>query len=469
VVVALLALAPFASMASDPIWEDISPDWTTPVAPTQFGWDPTNADRIFIGTFDQGLYYTEDGGETWSHVYWDFYYEGTGTTIVRDIAFNPADPSQGVAGTMSGTFSSFDWGHSWTRDPCNDTGDAPACTHVIIDLPDQTGVVASEYGIGAGGTFWIHYWGTATWVAGIGAGGTFWIHYWGTATWVAGNPHLQNVWGESCLGLSLDQSDPPILYVGHTMRGILWTDNLGVDVIPHGSGLPDHMARVVTADPEIPQRVLTAINAGIYLNTSLEEDWEPYGTGLPEDPYIFALIHDPADPDIMYAATGGYGVYTSTDRGAHWTAMTQEGLSFIHVSDLMIHPLDTDYLIAATTDNSPNNGGVFRIRIRETSGAADTTPHGQKAMLRQNRPNPFHPETTIRFNLPDAAHVRLAIYDPAGNLVATPLDEVRPAGSHSVDWNGLGDDGTRLASGVYLYRLETGGGSFMTRQMVLLR
>lgn len=69
----------------------------------------------------------------------------------------------------------------------------------------------------------------------------------------------------------------------------------------------------------------------------------------------------------------------------------------------------------------------------------------------QNSPNPFNPTTTIRFDLPTRAFVRLTIYDVMGRLVATLADGYRTAGRHEAVFDASG-----LTSGVYLYRLTAG-------------
>jgi flagellar hook assembly protein FlgD len=89
--------------------------------------------------------------------------------------------------------------------------------------------------------------------------------------------------------------------------------------------------------------------------------------------------------------------------------------------------------------------------------------------LRQNEPNPFNPSTTISFSLPDRAPAGLLVYDPAGRLVRTLVrDEPLSAGAHRFVWDGRDDRGAEAASGVYLYRLESGSRS-ETRKMVLIR
>jgi hypothetical protein len=85
------------------------------------------------------------------------------------------------------------------------------------------------------------------------------------------------------------------------------------------------------------------------------------------------------------------------------------------------------------------------------------------------RPNPFRPNTTIAFDLPEAAVVNLRVYDASGRVVRTLLDGVlKEAGQHAELWDGRDGFGSRAASGVYFYRVEIGSEVF-TRRMVLLK
>jgi subtilisin family serine protease/PKD repeat protein len=72
-----------------------------------------------------------------------------------------------------------------------------------------------------------------------------------------------------------------------------------------------------------------------------------------------------------------------------------------------------------------------------------------------NYPNPFNPETTISFNLREASHVTLNIFNIKGQLVRTLANSNLSAGNHSIVWNGTDTSGSRCSSGVYLYHLES--------------
>jgi hypothetical protein len=88
--------------------------------------------------------------------------------------------------------------------------------------------------------------------------------------------------------------------------------------------------------------------------------------------------------------------------------------------------------------------------------------------LHQNYPNPFNPETRIDFELPSNSRVALTIYNVLGKQVSILINDNLPAGVHSVVWDGKDDRGNSVASGVYLYRIETDFGQ-STRKMMLLK
>ena len=75
------------------------------------------------------------------------------------------------------------------------------------------------------------------------------------------------------------------------------------------------------------------------------------------------------------------------------------------------------------------------------------------------QPNPFNPRTAISYRLASAGRVGLAVYDVQGRRVRRLLDETRPAGIGSCEWDGTNDRGQALPSGVYLVRLETAAGN----------
>ncbi len=99
---------------------------------------------------------------------------------------------------------------------------------------------------------------------------------------------------------------------------------------------------------------------------------------------------------------------------------------------------------------------------------ADHEALPKKLELSQNYPNPFNPTTTIRFGLPDEGRIRLVVYNILGQKVTEIFSGLRQAGFHTVLWNGRNDLGQQVASGVYIYRLETPQG-VASRKMLLVK
>jgi len=91
--------------------------------------------------------------------------------------------------------------------------------------------------------------------------------------------------------------------------------------------------------------------------------------------------------------------------------------------------------------------------------------------LQQNYPNPFNPVTHIRFGVPEnqsGQRVRLQIFNTLGQLVAELINKPMQAGYHDVVWKAVNLAGRPVASGVYFYKLSSGG-NVLTRKMLLLR
>ncbi len=83
-------------------------------------------------------------------------------------------------------------------------------------------------------------------------------------------------------------------------------------------------------------------------------------------------------------------------------------------------------------------------------------------------PNPFNPQTDIKFSLPRDASVQLKLYDVSGRLVRSLVNETMTAGAHSVRWTGRDDAGKSVASGTYFMRLVANGETSV-KSMVLVR
>lgn len=111
-------------------------------------------------------------------------------------------------------------------------------------------------------------------------------------------------------------------------------------------------------------------------------------------------------------------------------------------------------------------GAVDRDGEFQSAPVAVVVP-GARFHLFQNHPNPFNPSTTISYEVPVSARVTLRIFDVAGRLVRTLIDERQPPGRKSAVWDGRDAGGRPVASGIYFYRLRAPGFR-ETRKMALL-
>lgn len=119
--------------------------------------------------------------------------------------------------------------------------------------------------------------------------------------------------------------------------------------------------------------------------------------------------------------------------------------------------------VSYSSTGSPKNANVplSISSITLVEGITELQP--VQYTLEQNFPNPFNPSTTIRYTLPVSGRVLVRIYNILGQEVATLIDGNQDAGTHVVSFNASG-----LASGVYLYRVESGSFSSV-KKMVLIK
>ena len=126
----------------------------------------------------------------------------------------------------------------------------------------------------------------------------------------------------------------------------------------------------------------------------------------------------------------------------------------------------TNYKVMITSRSNTSLSGVSSAPFTLTSpvtgiSVIDNVPTSYE--LSQNYPNPFNPSTTIRYQLPAEEFVTLKIYDITGREAATLVEGTMPPGSYTVRF-----DASRLASGMYFYRLLAGS-QVITKKMVLLK
>lgn len=113
--------------------------------------------------------------------------------------------------------------------------------------------------------------------------------------------------------------------------------------------------------------------------------------------------------------------------------------------------------------SGPWNFAVNKLIYVDLVASANGSPPPAAFSLGPNFPNPFNPSTQIRFSIAGRSRTTLKIYNLLGEVVAVLADGMMESGQHSVTWDAKG-----FPSGIYVYRLESGG-AVETRRMILLK
>ncbi|HIM83994.1 MAG TPA: T9SS type A sorting domain-containing protein [Candidatus Marinimicrobia bacterium] len=127
------------------------------------------------------------------------------------------------------------------------------------------------------------------------------------------------------------------------------------------------------------------------------------------------------------------------------------------------------FVYAVWTDKRNGDDDIYfatnysQVVVEETQPPIPITP-----VLHQNFPNPFNPETVIRFELSGREMITVTVHDILGREIKKLVNGELVSGSYEVLWDGKDIGGSMVSPGVYFYRL-TSGSSFQTRKMVLIK
>jgi len=173
---------------------------------------------------------------------------------------------------------------------------------------------------------------------------------------------------------------------------------------------------------------------GSFDPAGLELTWRPNS----EADLHHYTVHRGLSADFVPAA--GNLVSAPTDTTTFDTGWDLSGSWYYKVAAVDIH----------------GNTGEFALLEPDLVSGVQVTGLPAATRLVGNHPNPFNPSTSIAYDLAGNCRVRLDIFDTSGRLVRTLVDETQAAGRRTATWQGRDDQGRRLSSGVYLYRLRAG-------------
>ncbi|MCD8480286.1 MAG: choice-of-anchor J domain-containing protein [Candidatus Cloacimonetes bacterium] len=142
-----------------------------------------------------------------------------------------------------------------------------------------------------------------------------------------------------------------------------------------------------------------------------------------------------------------------------------------YIYDLSNYDGQSVYITIRCVSNDAFVFYVDNVSVHSVGGSVSNDDISAPVMmteLKGNYPNPFNPETTIRYSVREASPVNIEIYNLKGQLVKTLVSESKAAGEHSVIWKGTDNNNRPVSSGVYFYKMNAGKYS-STKKMIMMK
>ncbi|MBN2031383.1 T9SS type A sorting domain-containing protein [bacterium] len=416
-------------------------------------------DGVRTARASQGMYKSTDGGDNWQNITNNL---PTSLLNIFCVAVHPTDCNTVYIGTWKdGLYKSADGGQNWVA---KNSGLASMEVRSIAIDPQNPSIL--YIGLGEGGGIY----------KTIDAG---------------------EIWQEVNNGIDL-QCPPYLLPMGKVELGGSFDKikkrRAGADY----SSVPWTSIRDIVIDPTNSQVLYAAdLQSGCYMSTDGGANWAVVNDSL-KNRAIFALTLS-GDGNVLYAAVWGAGVFrlvlgentvphisSTSPADTGMVKITQgDSLEFkVNAFDLDGDTLTYSWRLAGSPVQEGSSSSfvlktttldlgeyLLSVAISDEDTTISTnwlieitspTIVAQEALLsvpktyalHQNYPNPFNPETTIEYHLPQPSEVKLVIYDVRGQVVRELIQGTKPAGYHDVVWDGRNSQGQRVATGIYIYRIE---------------
>ena len=213
----------------------------------------------------------------------------------------------------------------------------------------------------------------------------------------------------------------------------------------------------------------------MHVSVAQTNDLKGYGFSLQYDPVKYEFVSaTELDGNLLKSGSGKETLFLSSNRTPGRVdigAVKIDGRGASgggKLAELVFRTSETPLASDFQVSESVLVGMDSAVDVLHHADIGNLKPLPDRFSLEQNMPNPFNPSTAIGYQLPEAGMVRLAIYNLIGQEVRVLVNERRNAGSFTATWDGTDALGRRVASGVYLYRIQAGSFS-ATRRMLLLK
>ena len=253
-----------------------------------------------------------------------------------------------------------------------------------------------------------------------------------------------------------------------------FADFFGRAVEGVGKGLPVSMAGLnsearfyLDAGSELPR-----VGEEMAIAVSLQDfvELKGYGLSVSYDPEVLAYVGTEVENSILGAGEFAEGQLVSNKDGlvslVAYGDVGTEGDLGLNLVFRSLREIEDSYIQIVDGELRDGNYGLNTLD-NPVSVLIQTRPEAYA--LRNNFPNPFNPETTLKYDLPDAGDVKLVVYNMLGQAVRTLVNEHKTAGRYAVQWDATNDRGQAMSSGIYFYRVQVEGEFTDVKKMLLLK
>lgn len=200
-------------------------------------------------------------------------------------------------------------------------------------------------------------------------------------------------------------------------------------------------------------KVFAGTNNGLYTSSNNGVNWSSTAVNSNS---VFGLASYGSN---IFAGTNSMGIYQSSNYGSNWVQINQGFQQLGPVIAIYINENQNDFIYAGMR-YSP----VYRRPLNQIIGISELSSDIPLTYsLSQNFPNPFNPETRIRYSIRKTEKVKLTVLDIQGRVISRLVNGIQRYGTYEVTWNSH-----PYSSGTYFYTLETSEFR-VTRKMIVLK
>ena len=417
----------------------------SPMANTQFyeiGLHPTNPDRYFGGTQDNGTLMSS-GPDAWERIL-----GGDGFYVIVD----PVNPTT--------VYAEYQWGALFKITNLGDDDERTrlATNGIPRNLPTSwsTPVVMDP------ANNHVLYYGTDR-VHRTNDGAESWSEI--SEPLVSGLPNDDLLGSISTIAVSPVDSD--IIYAGTDDSNVWVSADYGKTWTEVSATLPRRWVTRVIADPVDAHTAYATFSgrkwfdheARVFRTRDLGTTWEDISKNLVDAP-VNAFAVDPTNTNRLFVGTD-LGAYMSVDGGQSWTPLSN-GMPLVSVYDMKVfYDGETLRLVAGTHGRSMYAMDLSPLPV----AATDVAPPPKSVSLSPAYPNPFSDNVTLEYTVAQGGVVTLDVYDALGRHVHSLVNTYRHGGNYRTAW-----DAPDIARGVYFARLTvTSNGYTESRTTALNR